>query len=86
MLKQSILQVFPDVAVAPGLVIGRTDSRHYSPIAENTFRFQPMRLGQDDLKRIHGIDERVATSNYAEIIQFYMQLIWNSAGDGGQDN
>ncbi len=80
MLKRSILQVFPNVTVAPGLVIGRTDSHHYSEIAENSFRFLPMRLGPDDLKRMHGIDERIAISNYAEFIQFYIHLISNSIG------
>lgn len=82
MLDQTIRQVFPDVAVAPGLVIGRTDSRHYSEIADNNYRFLPMRLGNNDLKRIHGIDERIAFSNYEEIIRFYIQLLWNSDTTG----
>ncbi len=75
LLKDTIHQVFPDVAVAPGLVIGRTDSRHYAGVADNSFRFLPMRLAKDDLKRIHGIDERIAVSNYEEIIRFYIQLL-----------
>ncbi len=37
-----------------------------------------MRLGPEDLKRIHGTDERIAISNYEEIIRFYVQLLWNS--------
>ena len=81
MLEKTVMQVFPDVVVAPSLVIGRTDSHHYSEIADNSFRFVPMRLGTEDLKRIHGIDERIAISNYAEIITFYVQLVVNSAGE-----
>ena len=53
-LRKTIHQVFPDVVVAPGLVIGRTDSRRYVNVAENSYRFLPMRLGRKDLKRIHG--------------------------------
>ncbi len=65
--------------VAPGLVIGGTDSKHYAKIADNSYRFLPMRLGPDDIKRIHGADERVSIENYAEIIRFYVQLIRNTA-------
>jgi carboxypeptidase PM20D1 len=47
------------VYVSPGLVVAATNSDHYADIAENSFRFIPMRLGPDDSRRIHGIDERI---------------------------
>ena len=78
-LHRTIRQVFPDVVVAPSLVVGATDSRHYANIAENSFRFLPMRLSKTDLKRIHGKDERISVENYADIIRFYIQLIKNTA-------
>ncbi|MFQ5973300.1 MAG: M20 family peptidase [Alphaproteobacteria bacterium] len=78
-LRRTIHQVFPDVLAAPGLVIGRTDSRHYGSLADNGYRFVPARLGPEDLPRIHGTDERIAVDNYAEIIQFYIQLLRNAA-------
>jgi carboxypeptidase PM20D1 len=77
-LRSTVHQVFPDATVAPGLLIGRTDSRHYAGIADNSYRFLPMRLTREDLKRIHGTDERVAVDNYAEIIRFYIQLLRNA--------
>jgi carboxypeptidase PM20D1 len=76
-LRKTIHQVFPDVVVAPGLVIGRTDSRRYVKVAENSYRFLPMRLGREDLKRIHGTDERISVNNYLEIVRFYIQLLRN---------
>ncbi len=78
-IHKTVRQVFPDAVVAPGLVIGGTDSKHYVKIADDSYRFLPMRLGPDDLKRIHGKDERVAVVNYAEIIHFYVQLLRNVA-------
>ena len=84
-IAQTIQQVFPDVVVAPGLVIGRTDSRHYSDISNDNYRFLPMRLRSEDLGRIHGTDERIAVANYEEIIRFYAQLLWNSGiGENGE--
>jgi len=38
-----------------------------------------MRLYPEDIKRIHGINERISIENYAEIIRFYIQLLQNMA-------
>ena len=78
-IYKTVRQVFPGAVVAPGLVIGGTDSKHYVKIADNSYRFLPMRLGPDDLKRVHGTNERIAIDNYAEIIRFYIQLLRNIA-------
>jgi len=80
-LHRTIRQVFPDTVVAPSLVIGGTDSKHYEKIAENSFRFIPMRLEKEDLKRIHGKDERISIENYGEVIRFYVQLLRNTAAE-----
>ncbi len=82
MLRQTIRQVFPDVAVAPGLVIGGTDSKHYAEIADRSFRFVPIRLTREDLKRLHGTGERLSVENYGEIIRFYVRLLENTAAKG----
>lgn len=78
-LQQSIREVFPDAVVAPSLVVGMTDSRHYGALSERIYRFLPMRLGPDDLERLHGTDERIAVDNYAESIRFYVRVIENAA-------
>jgi carboxypeptidase PM20D1 len=78
-LQRSIREALPDTVVAPSLVIAGTDTKHYEALAENAFRFLPMRLGPDDLGRIHGTNERITLENYAELIRFYVQLVRNSA-------
>ena len=77
-IDKTIRQVFLDVVVAPGLVVTGTDSVHYEAISENNYRFVPMRIGAKDIRRIHGIDERIGIDNYAEIIRFYIQLLRNA--------
>ena len=71
--------MIPEVVVAPGLLVAGTDSKHYLPLTEATYRFLPIRLTGEDLQRIHGTNERIAIDNYAEVISFYAQLIRNSA-------
>ena len=69
----------PGTVVAPSLMIGGTDSRHFSAISDNIYRFSPVRARAEDLPRFHGTNERIATSNLAELVRFYHQLLRNAA-------
>jgi len=80
MLARTVREAWPDVIVAPGLMIAATDSRHYAGITDNIFRFSPVRANSDDLKRFHGTNERLSIDGYADMIRFYRRLIENSAG------
>jgi len=80
-LARSVREVFPDAVVAPYLTVGATDARHLTPVADDVVRFSPLRATSQDLERIHGIDERVATAAHADAIRFYRRLILNSAGE-----
>ena len=79
LMATTIRQVFPDVLVAPGLTVGRTDSSHFVGISEAVYRFRPLRLTAEDLLRIHGLNERLAVDAYAGLVRFYVQLLRNSA-------
>jgi len=79
LINKTLRQLHPDVIVAPGLMLGATDSRHFDGIADNVYKFSPVRARPEDLKRFHGSNERISTDNYIELIQFYHQLISNSA-------
>src|SRR5205823_6425978 len=67
-LNRTIRKIFPDVVVAPGLMVAATDSRHYAEIADNIFRFSPVRANSDDLKRFHGTNERLSIDGYADMM------------------
>lgn len=82
LLRRTVEEVFPDALAIPTLVIAATDARHYVGVADQVYRFLPTRLGAEDLSRLHGVDERIAIENYAEIIDFYGQLLRNAAGPG----
>lgn len=79
-ISQTVREVFPQALVAPGLMIGATDSRYFEPLSANVFRFSPIRATIADLARFHGTNERIAESNYADLIRFYYRLIVRSAG------
>jgi carboxypeptidase PM20D1 len=79
-LERTVNEVFPEALVAPGLVVGATDSRHYGAVRAAGYNFVPLPLDALDLKRIHGINERVAVKDYARAVQFYARLLRNTAG------
>ena len=78
-VQKAVREVFTDAVVAPGLMTAATDSRHFSGLSDSVYRFSPFRVKGEDLARFHGTNERVAISNYAEMIQFYHQLLRNTA-------
>jgi carboxypeptidase PM20D1 len=80
MLNRTIREIFPDVIVAPGLMVAATDSRHYVGVTDKIFRFSPVRANSEDLKRFHGTNERLSIEGYADMIRFYRRLMENSAG------
>jgi carboxypeptidase PM20D1 len=76
-LHTTIKQVFPEVMLNPMLAIGQTDSRHYINVSKNIYRFAPITFIEEDLARIHGLNERISIENYHRAIGFYYQLIKN---------
>jgi carboxypeptidase PM20D1 len=74
--------VFPEAAVAPGLVVMATDARHYRPLASAAYGFAPLRIDRASVARIHGVDERIGVDNYTEAIEFYGRLLRDATGVG----
>ncbi len=78
LLQKTIAQIFPDAIAAPYLDVGGTDCKHYVELTNNIYRFQPSRLHDSDLKRIHGTDERLSVDSYKESVNFFRQIILNA--------
>ena len=79
-LSRVIRQVFPGVEVAPYLVLGATDARHYCKICTQVLRFTPLVLEKEDLERMHGVNERVSTAALGRMVQFFIYLMREWAG------
>lgn len=80
LVRRSVVEVFPDAVVAPYLATGGTDARHYAALTPNLLRFAPLRGGLDELRRAHGVDERIAVAGYADAVRFYERLLLNASG------
>jgi carboxypeptidase PM20D1 len=74
-VSAAIRQIFPEAVVATTMTLGGTDSKHFTDITNNIYRFIPVILRADDMTRIHGPDERIAIEDFKSGIGFYYQLI-----------
>jgi len=65
------------LVVAPYLMLGSTDSRHYAHLSNDIYRFAPFTCNRTggDLQRIHGVDERVGVDTYLNGIRFYVRYL-----------
>ncbi|XP_051516780.1 N-fatty-acyl-amino acid synthase/hydrolase PM20D1.1-like [Myxocyprinus asiaticus] len=76
-IKKTVQDIFPEVTVTPSICVGNTDSRHYTELSPDIYRFAPSWYKPGDSARFHGVNERIAIQNYEEIVLFYFQLIQN---------
>jgi carboxypeptidase PM20D1 len=70
-IAASIRAAVPDAVVAPGLMVGATDSRSFAALTDHIYRFQPLWLRPGDSERIHGTGERVAVDNLVQVVRFH---------------
>lgn len=77
LLSKTILSLFPDAVVAPSLMIGASDGRHFSAVSDSVYRFAPFVLTPEDLPRLHGKNERISVRDYQRMIRFYAELVKN---------
>lgn len=74
-IEKTIRAVFPKTIVAPNASNGASDSRFFTRITPQVYRFVPLTFRSEDLPRLHGIDERVSVEGYADAVRFYRQLL-----------
>jgi carboxypeptidase PM20D1 len=79
LIGRSIKQVVPDVLVSPMITVGGTDSKWMGLLSDNVYRFTPIYYEPRDLRRFHGINERISYEDYRRSITFYANLLTNAA-------
>ncbi len=78
-VERTIREVFPDSLVAPGLMLAASDARHFQAVADQSYRFMPIRFKSADLQRVHGTDERISVDQLADMVRFYHRLLSQAA-------
>lgn len=74
-LVDTIETIFKGTIVTPYIMLGASDARHFCAISENVLRFSPIPMSKEELRSIHGHDERITIDKLAAIVKFYIALI-----------
>ncbi len=77
-LVRTINEVVPGSVVAPYLVPGGTDARHYSQLSDSVYRFAPFGFDPDSATMVHGTNEHIPIEEYGRGVRFYRRLIQNA--------
>ena len=70
-----IRKQFPDVGIAPYIIMGGTDCRHFHALTENALRFAPVRMTNAQNASCHAVDENVTLSAVAEGVRYYTMFL-----------
>ena len=79
LLSRLAHSAYPQALVAPYMMNGATDSRHYASLSNYIFRFSPMVLSHEDQETVHGVNERLSLENAARMVSFMQALIRNAS-------
>jgi carboxypeptidase PM20D1 len=74
-LATAIQVHFPGVTIAPYLLTGASDARRMEPLCPYIYRFSPFRLSAEELRREHGVDERISIENLVKGTAFFKQML-----------
>ncbi|QDK82682.1 M20/M25/M40 family metallo-hydrolase [Spirosoma sp. KCTC 42546] len=77
-IHKTIKSIFPDVIVAPNVMLGATDSKFYAALTSSIYKFSPMPMTEAQTAGVHGTNERIRVKDYRNAIWFYVTLIKNS--------
>jgi carboxypeptidase PM20D1 len=64
-------------------LLAATDVRHFAGLSDDLCGFTPFYADADALARVHGTGERIAEEDVERLVQFYVRLVQNAAGEGG---
>ena len=73
-LEQIITECFPDVITAPYLSTGASDSRYFSDLSENCFRFAPFTVTDEQLDSMHAKDENIFVTGLTTPFKKFLTL------------
>ena len=74
-VKAVLEKLYPGIHVAPYLMVGGTDSCIYEPVCRNIYRVSPFFSSDEDMKSVHGTNERMSLGNLVKGIEFFTEIL-----------
>ena len=74
-IKETVLETYPNTIVSPFVMLGGTDAKHYNEISNCVIRFSPIKVSNEDRKGIHGLNEKIKVETLEKCFEFYQRLL-----------
>ncbi len=74
----ALAQVHPRAIVTPYIMLGASDSRHFTAIGDTVYRFTPFEMSTEERGTLHARDERIHVRTWLRGIEVYALLLRSS--------
>lgn len=74
-IKKTVYKTYENIVVAPFIMLGGTDARHYNEISDCVIRFSPIIFTNEERKGVHGLDEKLKVESLKKGLEFYENLL-----------
>lgn len=74
-LAAAIGAVHPHAVVTPYIMLGASDSRHFTTICDAVYRFTPFEMSAEERGTLHARNERIHVATWLRGIRFYEALL-----------
>ncbi|TFB80664.1 M20/M25/M40 family metallo-hydrolase [Terrimesophilobacter mesophilus] len=75
LVKSTIEETFGGTIVTPYVMLGASDSRHFTRISEHVYRFSPFEMSKEERGTLHAKNERISVATFLCGVGFYTRLI-----------
>jgi carboxypeptidase PM20D1 len=75
LLSRAVVETYPGTIVTPYTQLGASDSRRFTGISDNVYRFSPFQLSKAQRGTLHAIDENIGVETWLRGIDFYERVV-----------
>ncbi len=75
LVKATIEETFAGTIVTPYVMLGASDSRHFTRISDYVYRFSPFEMSTEERGTLHAKNERIRVSTFVKGVAFYTRLV-----------
>ena len=74
-VEKAVGDTWRDAIVSPYLMLAGSDSRHFSRICRDVYKFSAMALSKEERGRIHNDNERIRVEKIDQCVEFFHRLM-----------